>query len=198
MPSSQHEAKAAVRQHLRDQFARLSAAERANGSAQLCNRLAQQTAWQNARVILCFAPLTDEPDIFPLLAAALAAGKTAALPRFSPDAGAYVAAEIRDPGRDLSLGRFDILEPREICPVLPLNRLDLILVPAVAFDLCGRRLGRGKGFYDRLLTQVTGIRCGVAFDFQIVPEVPIEPHDVRVDCVVTPTRWLAIAGQTPA
>jgi 5-formyltetrahydrofolate cyclo-ligase len=71
-----------------------------------------------------------------------------------------------------------------------MNRLDLILVPGLAFDLNGRRLGKGKGYYDRLLAGVSGIKCGVAFDEQVVSEVPAGPHDVRVNCILTPTRWL--------
>jgi 5-formyltetrahydrofolate cyclo-ligase len=66
------------------------------------------------------------------------------------------------------------------------------LVPGVAFDLHGRRLGRGKGFYDRLLADVRGKTCGVAFDEQIVREVPVEPHDSDVNCILTPTRWIEL------
>jgi len=70
------------------------------------------------------------------------------------------------------------------------NRLDLILVPGIAFDLRGRRLGRGKGYYDRWLPALRGKTCGVAFDEQIVDDIPLEPHDVVVNCILTPTRWI--------
>jgi 5-formyltetrahydrofolate cyclo-ligase len=66
----------------------------------------------------------------------------------------------------------------------------LILVPGVAFDLHGGRLGRGKGYYDRLLKELRGTTCGVAFDQQVVEAIPVEPHDVRLDHVLTPTRWI--------
>jgi 5-formyltetrahydrofolate cyclo-ligase len=68
--------------------------------------------------------------------------------------------------------------------------VDLILVPGLAFDLRGHRLGRGKGYYDQLLRGLGGITCGVAFDQQIVAGIPVEPHDVRVNRVLTPTRWI--------
>jgi 5-formyltetrahydrofolate cyclo-ligase len=68
----------------------------------------------------------------------------------------------------------------------------LILVPGVAFDLRGYRLGRGKGFYDQLLAAVRGPTCGVGFDEQIVDAVPVEPHDVRLSCLLTPTRWIEL------
>src|SRR5204863_2517253 len=93
---------------------------------------------------------------------------------------------------DLKIGRFGIREPAEHCPPISLNRLDFILVPGVAFDLTGRRLGRGKGFYDQLLAAVSGTTCGVAFDEQIVREIPVAPHDIRVNCILTPTRWLQL------
>ena len=69
---------------------------------------------------------------------------------------------------------------------------DLILVPGVAFDLHGRRLGRGKGFYDQLLAAVRGTTCGVAFEQQMVREVPVEPHDIHLNSILTPTRWIEL------
>jgi 5-formyltetrahydrofolate cyclo-ligase len=74
-----------------------------------------------------------------------------------------------------------------------LNRLDLVLVPGVGFDLQGRRLGRGRGFYDRLLADVDGIKCGVAFEEQVVSEIPVGPRDVRLNFILTPTRCVEVA-----
>jgi 5-formyltetrahydrofolate cyclo-ligase len=116
------------------------------------------------------------------------AAKTLVLPQSNPATGSYAAAVVRD-RESLRVGRFGVLEPAAGCPVLPLNQLDLVLVPGVAFDLSGGRLGRGMGFYDRLLAEVRGHKCGVAYDLQIVPSVPVERHDVRVDSILTPTRW---------
>ena len=63
-------------------------------------------------------------------------------------------------------------------------QIDLILVPGVAFDRAGNRLGRGKGYYDKVLKQTRAHKAGIAFDFQMVEQVPVEPHDVRMDSVV--------------
>jgi len=68
----------------------------------------------------------------------------------------------------------------------------LILVPGVAFDLRGGWLGRGRGFYDRLLAGFHGIKCGVAFDEQMVEEVPTGTLDVRMDFVLTPTQCVEV------
>ena len=159
-------------------------------SVQACARLKQQSIWNEAQTILFFAPMPMEPDLWPLLAETLAAGKTVALPRFSSAANAYVACRVRDLQRDIETGRFGIREPTGACEGLPLDRLGLVLVPGVAFDLRGGRLGRGKGFYDRLLAAIPGTKCGVAFDEQIVSEVPVGPRDVRMNCILTPTRWI--------
>src|ERR1700753_1227477 len=89
------------RTELRAAWKTLSAADRAAASLQLCALLEKQTVWQSARTILFFAPLADEPDIWPLLADSLAAGKTVLLPRFELEHGHYVAAHITDIERDL-------------------------------------------------------------------------------------------------
>ena len=86
-----------------------------------------------------------------LVADSLAAGKTVALPRFDSATNRYAACRIENLFGDIKAGRFGIREPADHCVALELKRLDLVLVPGVAFDLHGRRLGRGKGFYDQLL-----------------------------------------------
>lgn len=188
--TSLDQSKAALRQEIRSRLGALKVEQCEAASREICVRLRQQHIWQNAGSILFFAPLAGEPDIWPLLAEALVAGKSVALPRFSPVTQSYVACVVRDLDTDLRPGRFGIHEPAETCGELPLMRLDLALVPGVAFDSGGHRLGRGKGFYDRLLTTIRGTKCGVAFDEQIVSAIPVGPLDVSVNCILTPTRWI--------
>jgi 5-formyltetrahydrofolate cyclo-ligase len=189
--SSPADAKAALRARLRAELKTLAADARASSSAELCARVRASAAWQSARAVLLFFPVVSEPDISPLLADALAAGKLLALPRFEPTTNGYVAARVCDPVRELATGPFQVREPVAACPVVPLNRLDLTLVPGLGFDARGQRLGRGKGHYDQLLAGFTGMKIGVAFDFQIVAEAPREPHDIALGAVVTPTRWIS-------
>jgi 5-formyltetrahydrofolate cyclo-ligase len=186
------EAKAALRNQVASVLTRLPAEPRVAASARARALLEKQANWREAGSILFFAPLPMELDIWPLIANAIAAGKTASLPRFMAETAQYAACRIEDPESDVRPGRFGIREPLPRCPVVPLNRLDFILVPGVAFDLHGRRLGRGKGFYDQLLAAVRGTTCGVAFDEQIVRAVPVEPHDVYLNCILTPTRWIEL------
>ena len=133
-------------------------------------------------------------DVWPLLAEALAAGKRVALPRFVTAARSYEACEVSDPANDVKVGHFGIREPGGRCPWVSPENLDLILVPGVAFDLRGGRLGRGKGHYDQLLAGLRGAKCGVAFDKQVVDKVPMASHDIRLDSIITPTRWVEFKG----
>lgn len=176
-----------IRQHLGD----MPPEERAEASREACALLQQQEFWRRADTILFYAPMEPELDIWPLLGLALAAGKHACLPRFT-DTGEYEACGLADLTVDIVPGHFGIREGANHCPRVALNRLDLALVPGVAFDLQGRRLGRGKGFYDRLLPAVRGTRCGVGFDVQLVPEVPVETHDVLLNCILTPSRCIEL------
>jgi 5-formyltetrahydrofolate cyclo-ligase len=183
-------AKAGLRQQVRARLSALTPPQREAASLQICSRLRQQAIWQTANSVLFFSPLPDEPDIWPLLEAAHALGKTVALPRFAADTKAYTAACLLDLRSDFPIGRFGIREPAATCAEIPLNRLDLVLVPGVAFQPDGCRLGRGRGFYDRLLAAVRGTKCGVAFDEQMVEAIPVGPLDVRLNCIITPTRWM--------
>jgi len=183
------------RKHFRELLANMTPAEQAEASALLCRRLEAQSEWQRARAVFLFVPTADEPDILPLVQSALAAGKTVTLPRHCRGADSYEAARIADLARDLAPGRFDIPEPRSECPRFPLNELDFSLVPGIGFALDGGRLGRGRGYFDRLLAAIPGFKCGAAFDCQVAPEFALEPHDVRLDCILTPARWHPTASR---
>ena len=190
MSNPLQESKQALRRVARGRVAVLSPEYRAAAAAQLIVTLAARPEWARAGSVLLFAPLPDEPDVWPLVELALAAGKTVALPAFDPSKNGYVARQIKDAVRDVVLGKFGVREPAETCVEVLLNQLDLLLVAGVAFDARGGRLGRGKGFYDRLLAGARGTMCGVAFDEQLVDAVPVGSLDIRLNCILTPTRWI--------
>src|SRR3974377_1508728 len=130
-------AKATLRTRVRAAVGKLPPAARIALSAQACARLAEQTVWREAKRILCFAPLPDEPDILPLLGQALRDGRIVALPRFSDATRTYTAARIRDLQTDIRPGKFGIHEPHAGCEELPMDSFELVLVPGVAFDQHG-------------------------------------------------------------
>jgi 5-formyltetrahydrofolate cyclo-ligase len=189
MNPSIQDAKAALRAQVSERLKGIAAEDRVAASAQAHALLAGQPVWKAARSVLLFAPLPGELDLWPLLAEALAAGKRVALPRFDRESRSYSARWIEHPETEVRAGYFGIREPKAQCPRLSSTGVELILVPGVAFDLQGGRLGRGKGYYDHLLAVTNGKRCGVAFDEQVVPEVPVDAHDERMDWLLTPTRW---------
>lgn len=188
MNESLNNAKASLRQQVQARLKAMTPAQREPASREICSRLRQQTIWHSASAILFFAPMAQEPDVWPLVGECLAAGKTVGLPRFAAGRSGYVAGQVRDLERDLRIGRFQIREPVESCPTLDLSQFDLILVPGIAFDHKGRRLGRGQGYYDRWLRDVGGATlCGVAFEEQWFKEVPVEAHDIKMHFVASPT-----------
>ncbi|HTR42599.1 MAG TPA: 5-formyltetrahydrofolate cyclo-ligase [Pseudomonadales bacterium] len=191
MSTDEQGAKAELRTKCRAILKSLSAEKRASDSAKLCASLKQHHSFQNAASILFFAPLPEEPDLWPLLNETLATKKLIALPCFDSESQTYLPRRIADIHVEIMSGKFGIREPAPTCIAIPLADLDLVLVPGVAFDASGRRLGRGKGYYDRLLQNFSGKKIGIAFDEQIVDAIPVEKNDVKVDLILTPTRSMS-------
>lgn len=183
------DAKAAARLEIRARVAALSLDARLAASRRLCERLLAWPGFREARTVLLTASLRDEVDLTPLLPAAQALGKRCALPAFDEALGEYLAREWRLPIGALLCGPFGVREPGADCAEVPFPELDLILVPGLAFTPSGIRLGRGKGHFDRLLGRVpNAISCGVGFDEQVVPALPVESHDMALDHLLTPSR----------
>lgn len=180
------ETKAELRQKMRAALGEISLAMRIVESLELCARLEPQL--QSAHTILFFAPLPDELDVWPLLEKLLPAKKVCALPAFDPAAQSYSSRRVLNLETDIATGKFGISEPLPGCDPIPLDQFDLVLVPGLAFDRSGNRLGRGRGFYDRILAAASGVKCGVAYDFQLLEAIPTEPHDATVHFIFTPTR----------
>jgi 5-formyltetrahydrofolate cyclo-ligase len=184
--------KAALRKKVRSEWKGLSPEKRKGDSEKLCAKLKEQSFWKNAAAVLFFAPLPEEIDLWPLLGESVKE-KIIALPCFDPDQQFYTSRQITDLHGEIMPGQFGIREPSAGSIEIPLTQLDLILVPGIAFDWHGHRLGRGQGFYDRLLEKFRGIKCGIAFAEQVVEAVPVEKLDVKMDFILTPTRCLKTA-----
>ena len=184
--------KAELRQQIRAALAKVTLAVRIAESHDLCRLLEPQL--QSAHTSLFFAPLPDELDVWPLLEKLLPSKKVCALPSFDAAVQFYSARRVTNLETDIGTGKFGVSEPLDRCEEISLDRFDLVLVPGVAFDLNGHRLGRGRGFYDRILSQASGVKCGVAYDFQLLEKIPTEPHDARVDFIFTPSRCVKRTG----
>ena len=138
--------------------------------------------WQDARVVAAYAALSGEPDLRPL---DWIGEKTVLLPRV--DGEELVFHAVSDASQ-LKPGAFGVMEPDpEQCPAFDPREAEIIFVPGLAFTAEGQRLGRGRGFYDRLLAALPPeiLRVGVCFPEQIASDIPQEPHDEEVDVVLS-------------
>lgn len=184
-PEGLEQAKRAARAHSRAAVAALSPADRARWAAG-AEALRATREWKRARVVLGFVPDGSEPPMRPLLQAALDEGKRLALPRMEWDEQRVRPLLVTDL-EELEARRHGIGEPPSWCPAVDPSEIDLVLVPGVAFDRTGRRVGRGGGFYDRFLASLGGraSRVGVCFACQVVEAAPAGAHDERVTMLAT-------------
>ena len=182
--------KTRIRREMAALLARKYPSRRHCVSEELWRRLDALPALGDAPVIVAFCAFRQEPELQPWLDRRLAEGRRLLLPRFNAAAQAYELVRIASADGDLTPGFYGIPEPRaDLPPESAVPAGALWLVPGLAFTPRGLRLGRGKGFYDRLLAAHPGGRLvGLAFDCQILPDLPHSPWDIPMDWVVTPTR----------
>ncbi len=147
----------------------------------LCRYVLKSEWFLQADTVMAYAAIPPEVDLSPVLEAILATGKTLVLPRCEED-GIMTARRIDDLGQLVS-GAYGIPEPTSDAPVILAKEIALILVPGLAFDAAGRRLGRGKGYYDRFLADFCGKNMGICG--QLMQEIPVEPHDITMDAIAT-------------
>ena len=155
-------------------------------SEEICQKIICSELFKNAPVLLAFEPLPDEPDIRPVIQAALNANKKVFLPKIKPDS-CFMDFFPFTENTKIEPGSFGILEPQENENALCLSDLytSLVLVPGRAFCIDGTRLGRGKGFYDRYFQNksVKTILAGVCFPCQLVESLPSTETDVPMDII---------------
>lgn len=149
-------------------------------------RLEETAAFQLAEKILMYHSLPDELDTRRFLQK-WKSHKKFFLPRVN---GVNLELLPFDESR-LEIGSFHIEEPKGD-DLHPVEEIEMIVVPGVAFDRKGHRLGRGKGFYDRLLKEAKATKIGVGYEFQLVDEIPTEEHDVAMDIVITEETTIVI------
>lgn len=199
-------AKRALRARSRTTLASLSPARFVDGGATIAKRAFELDELRRASVVVAFVPMRRngrpiEADVTTLLDAITAAGKRLALPRGTADSGLEACQVGKDWRAELIESSVkDVLEPGPAAHPIPLDTINVVFVPGLAFDPLGGRLGRGKGFYDRFLA---GLKppaphapgsgptlIGVCLEEQIAHTVPREPHDALMDCILTDVRTM--------
>ena len=146
-------------------------------------RLLAHPRVKSAKTIMLYHSLPDEVDTHTIVDSLLMSGKTILLPRVTGE-GTMELHRYNGP-KDMQVGAYGIMEPTG--PLFTdYADIDLAIVPGVAFDHDGNRMGRGKGYYDRLLPQLgCAYKIGICFDFQLVESIECEEHDIRMDEVIS-------------
>ncbi|HEY3321198.1 MAG TPA: 5-formyltetrahydrofolate cyclo-ligase [Planctomycetota bacterium] len=185
-------AKKELRVMVRARLNAMSSVEREEAAREALTRLLASPQFAGARKVLAYDAFGTEVSTHGFMRACLDAGKTLALPRTEPSTRSIRALTITDLDRDLEISAFGFCEPKASLPEIPANQLDLVLVPGLAFDLKGNRLGRGAGYYDRFLAQpaLSAATVALAFECQIVDEVPALRHDKAVQFIFTERRLI--------
>lgn len=168
-----------IREKIKQMRRMLTEAEKESAAEEVFSTLEKTGAFLMANHILMYHSLPDELSTHAFLKK-WGNRKHFYLPRVN---GVNLDILPYDESR-LELGAFHIEEPSGNNTVDE-SEIELIIVPAVAYDRKGNRLGRGKGFYDRLLSTTQAVKIGVGYEFQLIDEIPVEPHDVPMDMIIT-------------
>ena len=181
--------KAEIRRLVRAAAKEFTEKERLLISTNVCETLSKHERIEEADTVIAFSPLPDEVDIFPMVRELYSRGKEILLPRVVSDEDMELCRYSGD--GSLSAGRYGILEPLgenvAVCQLLSTASFPkgvVAIVPGVAFDCHGHRVGRGKGYYDRFFSSLSIYTIGVCFPYQLFDTVPFESHDKVLDEVI--------------
>lgn len=180
------------RKALRDRK-RLSRREVEEKSRRIGRELFSLPEFKRARTAMFYVSLPEEVRTREMIRDALRDGKRVAVPFTGGKEARMVPVLLEDPDRGLAPGRWGVLEPASGEKTVPLEDIDIIVLPGVAFDSRGNRLGRGRAFYDWFLKKAhpRTVRVGLAFEEQIYLTIPACEHDVPVDVIITEDRVIS-------
>jgi 5-formyltetrahydrofolate cyclo-ligase len=182
--------KNAIRSDMRTRLATLTADQRAEWSTASCARLIRSVAFARASRVMLYMPMRSEVDVISVALEAFRLGKSVCVPRVDGSRKTMNAVEITSfDDESMDSDSLGVRAPK-VGQEIPHEEIDLVIVPGVAFDMHGFRLGRGGGFYDRYLARFSRntATIGVCFDIQFVEEIPTEPTDIAVHAVVSDRR----------
>ncbi len=177
--------KSLLRKQLREKLLAMSEESRHSQSIAACTALGDSAEFKAARVVMIFLSMPLEIETATLALKCWQTGKTVVAPKVSWEQRRMLPVEITSLHQITTSGP-GVREPLGGKP-LPVDLIDLVIVPGLGFTRSGHRIGRGMGFYDRFLAQpdFIGISCGLAFEDQIVPALPLLDHDVPLSMLVT-------------
>ena len=183
------ERKTEIRLQMRSSRYRLGTREHHDAGCKIILALSTWDVLTCASAIVAYSGLADEPDIAEAVQFLIATGASVFLPRYSEEQGGYEVALLRDVDADLVPGHYGIAEPRRDLPAMSPSRRDsadtMWLVPGLAFDPEGTRIGRGVGYYDRMLANARGAKTGVTYQHRVLDKLPRVGHDVSMVWLMT-------------
>ena len=160
-------------------------------SGAIHKNLFEMPAWNESAHMMVYLDFRNEVTTIPLIKTYLRKGKKVYIPVTNPGDYSLTVSELINPVEDLEIGHFGLKEPRKetLRPANPCL-LDLVIVPGVAFDGQGYRIGLGAGYYDRFLPTLPQNTCliSMAYQFQLINRVPRESHDIPVQWIVTESQ----------
>jgi 5-formyltetrahydrofolate cyclo-ligase len=175
------------RARMRRMLASISAAQKTARSRRVITRLRRSAVYQKAKSVFIYVSTPQEVNTRPVIRDLLKRRKRVWVPRIDRKSKRIRVIQIQNLKKDLKRGSFGLLEPRRLNRELrDLGRIDVAIIPGLAFDQQGQRLGRGGGYFDRFLKQIPkAYKIGIAFKEQRLREVPSGAHDIRVNKVFT-------------
>ena len=183
--------KSQIRTDIADALAALSEKEIAEKTSAIEKRLFDFANFLEAKVALLYTNNSNEVGTKNILTRTHAYNKIIVLPAFNTETFAMTLMKVDALEKDLTAGPRGIVEPNpDRCKVVPIERIDIAIIPAVALDEKGGRIGSGEGYYDRLIPElsITTRKVALAFEEQIIPQIPIESHDKHIDIIITDKR----------
>lgn len=161
--------------------------EQTQKSKVIAEKLFSIPLFLRARSVAYYSAIPGEVQTHPMILQSLKNGRRVMLPCVDAVKKELVFREITDLKKDLTKGVLGILEPKQSLPTIEASSIECVIVPALAFDGFGFRLGRGAGYYDRFLKRLSPgtAKIGVGYAFQMVKKIPQEAHDEKLDWVVT-------------
>ncbi len=163
-------------------------------SASACINLATTQEFIDADTVLLYYPINNEISPLPLFELCLKTGKAVAFPVCQNENSTLVFRKI-DALDTLSRTRFGLLEPNENCEIIQITKNTVCVVPALLFSRKGYRLGYGKGFYDRFLSDFEGTSVGFSYSLTLCDEIPKDKYDIPLNMIITESEVLKIASK---
>ena len=185
--------KSEIRKEIGEKRAALNIQWVENASAKIVQQFQSLDVFQSSETVAVYKAIGGEVNLEPMFEICWALNKRTVIPVFNITDRVYEMAEISSATAFVT-GNYGIQEP--VNPkILDIRAIDLIAVPGVGFDRSGNRLGRGGGYYDRMLEPFSGSAVGICFDFQVLDKIPIDIHDRPVSFIVTETKSIKVSNE---